>query len=121
MKTGLEVANALNKIFPERRADKLWVDKGREFYNSHVQKTVTLYSTENEMSSLVERWNRTMTEKMFKYFTANSTRKYIDVLDELVDQYNNTIHSSTGMTPKKASKKNKMLSCRRETALQGAL
>jgi len=46
-----------------------------------------------------------MKEKMFKYFTANSTRKYIDILDELVDQYNNTIHSSIGMTPKEASKK----------------
>ena len=46
-----------------------------------------------------------MKEKMFKYFTANSTRKYIDVLDELVDRYNNTIHSSIGMTPKETSKK----------------
>jgi len=45
-----------------------------------------------------------MKEKMFKYFSANSTRKYIDILDKLVDQYNNTIHSSIGMTPKEASK-----------------
>ena len=46
-----------------------------------------------------------MKEKMFKYFSANSTRKYIDILDKLVDQYNNTFHSSIGMTPKEASKK----------------
>ena len=46
-----------------------------------------------------------MKEKMFKYFSANSTRKYVDILDNLVDQYNNTIHSSIGMTPKEASKK----------------
>jgi len=105
-KTGIEVASALEKIFKERKPNKLWVDKGREFYNSHVQKLVTLYSTENEeKSSIVERWNRTMKENMFKYFTANSTRKYIDILDELVDQYNSTIHSSTGMSPKEASKK----------------
>jgi len=45
-----------------------------------------------------------MKEKMFKYFSANSTRKYIDILDKLVHQYNNTIHSSIGMTPKEASK-----------------
>ena len=37
---------------------------------------------------------------MFKYFCANNTRKYVDVLDLLVDQYNNTIHSSIKMTPK---------------------
>jgi len=105
-KTGLEVASALEKIFKERKPNKLWVDKGTEFYNSHVKKLVTLYSTENEeKSSVVERWNRTMKEKMFKYFSANSTRKYIDILDKLVDQYNNTIHSSIGMTPKEASKK----------------
>ena len=105
-KTGLEAANALEKVFKERKPDKLWVDKGKEFYNSHVQKLVSLYSTENEeKSSIVERWNRTMKEKMFKYFTANSTRKYVDILDELVDRYNNTVHSSIGMTPKEASEK----------------
>ena len=46
---------------------------------------------------------------MFKYFSANYTRKFIDVLDLLVDQYINTIHSSITMTPKEASrKKNEM-------------
>ena len=45
-----------------------------------------------------------MKEKMFKYFSANNTRKYIDVLDLLVDQYNNTIHSSIEMTPIEASR-----------------
>ena len=45
-----------------------------------------------------------MKEKMFKYFSANSTRKYIDVLDEMVKNYNKTVHSSTKMTPIEASK-----------------
>ena len=104
-KTGEEVASALKKIFKERKPDKLWVDKGKEFYNKNVQKLVNLYSTENEeKSSVVERWNRTMKEKMFKYFSANSTRKYIDILDELVEDYNNTVHSSIKMTPVEASK-----------------
>jgi len=42
---------------------------------------------------------------MFKYFTANSTRKYIDVIDEFVNRYKNTVHSSIKMTPTEASKK----------------
>ena len=42
---------------------------------------------------------------MFKYFSANNTRKYVDVLDLLVDQYNNTINSSIKMSPKEASRK----------------
>ena len=105
-KTGLEVTNALKKIFQYRKGSKLWVDRGREFYNKHVQELIPLYSTENEeKSSVVERRNRTMKEKMFKYFSANSTKKYIDILDRLVEDYNNTRHSSTGFTPKEASKK----------------
>ena len=67
---------------------------------------VELYSTENEeKSSVAERWNRTMKEKMFKYFTAKSTNKYIDVLGDFVERYNNTRHSSIKMTPVEASKK----------------
>jgi len=67
---------------------------------------VELYSTENEeKSSVVERWNRTMKEKMFQYFTANNTNKYIDVLDDVVERCNNTRHSSIKMTPVEASKK----------------
>ena len=42
---------------------------------------------------------------MYKYFSANNTGKYVDVLDLLDDQYNNTIHSSIKMTPKEASRK----------------
>ena len=105
-KTGKSVADALKKIFIERQPTKLWVDKGKEFYNKDVQKLVELYSTENEeKSSVVERWNRTMKEKMWKYFSANSTNRYIDILDKLVEQYNNTNHSSIKMTPVEASKK----------------
>jgi len=103
-KTGTEVAGDLQKVFKERKPEKLSVDEGKEFYNIYVQQLVELYSTENEeKSSVVERWNRTMKEKMFKYFTAKS--KYIDVLDEFVNRYNNTAHSSIKMTPTKASKK----------------
>ncbi|XP_065681474.1 uncharacterized protein LOC136095148 [Hydra vulgaris] len=106
-KTGLEVSHAFNKIFKDRKCTKLWVDKGLEFYNKHVKALgVQLYSTENEEKScVVERWSRTMKEKMFKYFSANFTRKYIDVLDEMVNQYNNTKHSSIKTTPVEASNK----------------
>ena len=54
---------------------------------------------------MIEGFNRTIKEKMFKYFSANNTRKYVDVLDLLVDQYKNTINSSIKMTPKEASRK----------------
>jgi hypothetical protein len=106
-KTGVEVARAFVNIFKERLPKKLWVDKGKEFYNKNVRALgVELYSTENEEKScVVERWNRTMKEKMFKYFSANSTRKYVDILNEIVDKYNNTRHNSIKMTPCAASNK----------------
>ena len=107
-KTGATVANAFEKIFSEgRKPEKLWVDKGNEFYNKDVKSLgIDMYSTDNEeKSSVIERWNRTMKEKMFKYFSANSTRRYIDVLNDMVSLYNNTKHSSIKMTPVKASMK----------------
>ncbi|MCK5872762.1 MAG: hypothetical protein KAG26_08035, partial [Methylococcales bacterium] len=105
-KTGKSVAEAFRVIFKERKPQKMWVDKGTEFYNKSVQGMIELYSTENEeKSSVVERWNRTMKEKMWKYFSANSTRVYINILDAMVKQYNNTVHSSIKMTPIEASKK----------------
>ena len=105
-KTGQAVANAFSRILKERRPSKTWIDKGREFYNKDVQKLVELYSTKNEEKScVIERFNRIIKEKMFKYFSANYTRKFVDVLDLLVDQYNNTIFLSIKMTPKEASRK----------------
>ena len=105
-KTGKSVASALKTIFKERKPEKIWVDKGKEFYNKDVKDLVELYSTENEeKSSVVERWIRTMKEKMWKYFTDKNTNIYIDILPDLVKDYNNTRHSSIKMTPVKANKK----------------
>ena len=108
-KTGKSVADEFKEIFKKskRKPEKLWTDKGREFYNKHVKELgVELDSTENEEKlSVAERWNRTMKEKMFKYFTAINTNKYIDVLVDFVERYNNTRHSSIKRTPVEASKK----------------
>ena len=65
----------------------MWVDKSPEFYNKDVQQLFQLYSTENEEKScVIERFNRTIKVKVFKYFTTNSSRKYTDVLDKREDQ-----------------------------------
>ena len=105
-KTGKSVASALKTIFKERKPEKMWVDKGKEFYNKDVKDLVELYCTENEeKSSVVERWIRTMIEKMWKYFTDKNTNVYLNQLSSLVKEYNNTKHSSIKMTPVNASKK----------------
>lgn len=109
-KTGVTVSEAFKNLFKQRKPMYIWSDKGSEFYNKQVKEllkdnNIKLYSTENEeKSSVVERWIGTMKQHMFKYFTANKTFKYYDILDRLVKNYNNTVHSSIKMTPVKASK-----------------
>ena len=105
-KTGLAVADALRKVLKEGASPAmLWTDKGKEFYNKNVatllhKHNIKLYSTENEeKASVVERWNRTIKTNMWKYFSANNTKRYIDILQKLIDKYNNTKHSSIGMKP----------------------
>ena len=109
-KTGVAVKIALEKIFKEQIPKKIWADKGTEFYNQTVKSLLTkhnidLYSTENEEKcSVIERWNRTIKTKLWKYFTANGTHKYVDILQPLIDKYNNTKHRSIKMTPIDARK-----------------
>ena len=107
-KTGKEVAGVLENLFKKESPAMLWSDHGGEFYNQHLAKVlreynIKLYSTENEeKASIVERWNRTIKTKMWKYFSANNTNKYINILDQLIEKYNNTYHRSIGCTPTQA-------------------
>ena len=68
------------------------------------RKNIKLYSTENEeKSSVVERFNRTIKQKMWKMFSANNNTVYFDKIDELLKNYNNSFHRSIQMTPVAAS------------------
>ena len=111
-KTGDEVTKAFTEIFKTgRHPEKIWVDNGKEFYNKTLKSflklhNVELYSTQNEEKScVVERFNRTLKEKMFKYFTAFNTTKYYDVLSDILLEYNNSFHNTIKMTPVEGSKK----------------
>ena len=105
------VSLAFDHIFKKskRKPEKLWTDKGSEFISKHFKDflrrhNITLYHTQNEEKlSIVERWNKTMKNKMWKMFSANNNTVYWDQLDKLVDDYNNNYHSSIKMTPTEAS------------------
>ena len=107
------VSLAFDHIFKKskRKPEKLWTDKGSEFISKHFKDflkrhNITLYHTQNEeKSSIVERWNKTMKIKMWKMFSVNNNTIYWDKLDKLVDDYNNRKYSSIKMTPTEASKK----------------
>lgn len=112
-KTGLNITNAFKKIFRKykRKPEKLQTDKGLEFYNKTFNKFLTLkkiyhYSTESEMKgAIVERFNRTLQEKMYKYFTSRKTLHFIRVLPKLIEAYNSRVHGAHKMKPKQVTRR----------------
>ena len=79
------------------KPNKIWVDKGSEFYNNHFKKwlkdnNIEMYLTNNEGKSVVaERFIRTLKNKIYKYMTSVSKNVYIDKLDDTVNEYSNTV------------------------------
>ena len=106
-KKGISIVNAFNKIIKQsnRKPNKIWVDQGGEFYNNVFEKwlshnDINMYSTYNEGKSVVaERFIRTLKNKLYKHMTATGKNVYYDVLDDVVNKYNNTKHSTIKMKP----------------------
>ena len=98
-KKGISIVKA------NRKPNKIWVDKGSEFYNAYFKKwlrdnDIVMYSTHNEGKSVVtERFIKTLKSKIYKYMTSISKNVYIDKLDDIVDEYNNTYHTTIKMKP----------------------
>lgn len=61
---------------------------------------IVFFTTQNETkASVVERFNQSLKQRMWRYFTSKNTRKYVDVLQQLVSAYNQRKHSSIGRPP----------------------
>ena len=115
-KTGNELVKALKKIFKNRKCSVLRTDRGTEFLNRNVQKFLKLEGVEHFTShdqeikcAIVERFNRTLKSKMFKFFTAKGTRRYIDQLENFLISYNHTKHRTIKMSPNEVNKQNEKL------------
>jgi transposase InsO family protein len=107
-KTGTAVASAFETIFQQsgRKPLKIQTDKGKEFTNSVFQaflkkQQVHYYTTNNPdiKASVVERFNRTLKARMWRYFTYHSSYHYVDVLPQLLHAYNHSVHRSIKMAP----------------------
>ena len=73
-----------------------------------------MYSTHNEGKSLVaERFIRTLKNKIYKHMIAISKNVYFDVLNDIVDEYNNTYHKTIKMKPADV-KNDSFLQCNEE-------
>ena len=80
--------------------------QGTEFYNRQMDRyckdnNVYRYSTSavDRKPAIVERFNRTMKEIMWKYFAEKHTNVWYNILDDIVNLYNNRFHHTLGMTP----------------------
>ena len=106
-KKGISIVNAFNKIVKQsgKKTNKIWVDQGGEFYNNVFKKwlldnDIIMYSTYNEGKSVVaERFIRTLKNKLYKHMAATGKNIYYNVLDDVVNKYNNTKHSTIKMKP----------------------
>ena len=96
----VNIVNAFQSILKKsnRKTNKIWVDKGNEFYNrsmkSWLEKSdLEMYSTHHEGKSVVaERFIRTIKNKIYKHMTSISKHVCIEKLDDIVNEYNNTKH-----------------------------
>ena len=97
-KKGISIVKAFQSILKQsnKKPNKIWVDKGSEFYNAYFKKwlrdnDLVMYSTHNEGKSVVaERFIRTIKSKIYKYMTSISKNVYVNKLDDIVNEYNNT-------------------------------
>ena len=107
MEKGITIVNTFQKILDDstRKPNKIWVDKGSEFCNGFLKKwlkdnDMKMYSIHNaEKSVVTERFIRTLKNKSCKHMAAVSKNVYIDNLDDIVDEYNNTYHRAITMKP----------------------
>ena len=97
---GISIVNAFQKIISEEIIpNKMQVDQSGKFYNKLFKRFLRInnnemYSTYNERKSVVaERFMRTLKNKIFRHMTAISKNIYFDVLDDIVQKYNNIVHS----------------------------
>ena len=106
-KKEVTIVNAFKAILnnSKRKPNKLWFDQGSEFYNNFYKEwlddnDIKIYSTCNEGKSVVvERFTRTLSNKIYKHMRTVSKNVYFDVLDDIVNKYNNANHKTIKMKP----------------------
>jgi len=105
-KRGPTLASAFEKIFSNITPILLQTDRGTEFLNSQVQDVFKKYNIHHYWSmnddikaSIVERLNRSLKTRMYRYFTARNTNRWIDALQGFIDSYNKSYHRTIGMSP----------------------
>lgn len=115
-KTPSDVEESFQKIFQTgRKPKKIQTDDGMEFFGKPMRdyfkaEKINHFSTKSELkASVVERFNRTIKEKMWRYFTFTKSNDWITVLPNLMANYNNSYHRSIKMKPAEVTKNNEKI------------
>ena len=118
-KTGEETAKAFDSIFKDfdEHPVNLMTDSGLEFFNSKVGQVMSSYNivhykprTKTQWkASMAERVIQTLKRRLEKYFYHNKTRKWIDIIEQVAKNYNNTPHSTHGFKPVDVTEENRKI------------
>jgi len=108
------IVDAFKKVFSQnkRMPKNLQTDMGTEFFNKDFnklmkQKNINHYSSFSPLkASIIERFNRTLKEHMWKMFSLQGTYKWVNILENLVKDYNHKKHRTINLAPVKVTKKN---------------
>ena len=118
----------------KRKPNKLWVDQRKEFYKQYMYKTFKfkdrdalekdengeyknyIYSVFNSgKNPVIERFNKTLKNKLWKQFAVQGNQKWLDILQKITSKYNNTIYRTINTTPSLASKDPSLVKIKEET------
>ena len=109
------VAKAFEKILKRMNYKPLYFfsDNGSEFRGEFrkmlTKKKISYYTSKDKdiKAGIVERLNRTIMTRLFRYLSKQNSRRYLEVLPNIIENYNNQVHSAIGTSPKKVSHLNK--------------
>ena len=113
-KSSRDMIGGLERIYQQsspRRPLRVQTDQGKEFYNRGVQAWFKKQGSHHfstfgdSKASVVERWHRNLKQRMYRYFTAHNTLRYVDVLQPLIHTYNHAYHRRIAITPHQVTPK----------------
>ena len=115
-KKSLDTSRAFQDILDttKRKPETLTTDQGKEYTGKPFQDTLVRNGITHILvygqhkAAYAERVNRTLQDKLYKYFYEKQTLRYVAILKDIVSSYNNTIHGSTKMAPADVTSKNSM-------------
>ena len=116
-KSGKSTTTALKSLIEKakRKSDKIWSDRGKEFYNTTFlhylkEQNIQIFSTHSDLKAVfVERFNRTLLDLIKEPMYIEGKACWLNHLDTAMEKYNNRVHGTTKMTFEMVTNTNKII------------